>query len=181
MENANPPEVNLPPHGKSPFPQKFKWEVTIPYGSELIRRVVTSDSADKAFKRVVMDMSRELNKPASILFRKINAEKQYKVEKVLSSFVSRAGSVANVSLDLERIKRLPLVYSAILYESVKNNVALYRAYLEHGNTLDEVRELTGQIQTLFGARLLSSGVTEEVTQGIHHSVVEVRVSLLSLA
>ena len=96
-------------------------------------------------------------------------------------FIARAVNVkSSVESDLERIKRLPYIESAYLYEK-DGNACIYRAELKPGNNLSEAREVTGYIQNLFGARLLSSGQTEvRKDDGTKRSVIEARVALLEL-
>lgn len=101
-----------------------------------------------------------------------------------STFIARAQSIAaytpSVSGDLDRIARLPLVESVRVY-SKNGNEVVYRATMPSGVKMHQVRELTGYIQNLFGARLLSSGPTQERgDKGVMRDVVEVRTSLLVL-
>ena len=106
-----------------------------------------------------------------------------------STFISRAHSLVAYNLvaytpsvagDLDRIDRLPLVESVRVY-SKKGNEVVYRATMPVGVKMNQVRELTGHIQNLFGARLLSSGPTQEKDDsGVKRDIVEVRTSLLVL-
>jgi hypothetical protein len=188
-----------PPHGSppskrySPSSNKPDWDVTIPLGSELIQRRVSAEDKTKAFKRVVMELSRGLNKQPATLFRQIYADKKYTVKPATatnmnptpsSTFIARAQSVVaytpSIAGDLERIDRLPLVESVRVY-SKNGNEVVYRATMPVGVKMHQVRELTGHIQNLFGARLLSSGPSQEKDDaGKTREIVEVRTSLLSL-
>lgn len=185
----------LPPHGRptskpaarkqtAPL-TKVSWDVSIPWGPETIRKSVLAVDERKAFNIVVMEMSRNLNVPASRIFQRVNAEKKYTVTKTKtdstsSTFASRAAGFATADLDIARIIRLPYVERAILYER-NGNRNTYQVFLRKGNTLNQSRELTGYLQTLFGGRLLSSGQTQvSDKKGESRSVVELRVSMLEL-
>ena len=168
-----------PPHGGSPaLPE---WDVEVPWGSETIRKRVSAEDKRKALNKVAMQISRNVNLIPSKVFMRINQEKRYKVTPVRSSFLGRAIAVkSSVESDLERIERLPYVESVYLHEK-RGNACIYRAELVLGNTLAEAREVTGYIQNLFGARLLSSGQTEvRKDDGTKRSVIEARVALLEL-
>lgn len=95
-------------------------------------------------------------------------------------FLLRAKSVtADPESDIARISRLPYVSAAYIYE--KNGAQItYYAELSNGNTLAQTRELTGYIQNLFGARLLSSGQTQVLHDDRSTvNVVTIRVALLT--
>lgn len=188
----------MPPHGKpvppksrpqaqpKPTPSLRRWEVRLPLGSELIVKQVTAESSTKAFRKAVMELARTSNQSPSLLFRRLYGERLFEVKEIQtqptpsqSSFLVRAYT-PNPKTDLDRISRLKLVDSARLYSKDGNQV-VYRATMPTGVTMAQVRELTGYIQNLFGARLLSSGPTQEkADDGSTKNVVEVRVSLLEL-
>lgn len=170
------------PSSKQPKPSGplSRWQVEVPWGSEIITRTVSADGERKALNKVLVDLAKSVNLPMNTIFRRVNGEKKYTVTKLNSTFVSRAGSFATPASDLERIMRLPYVESAILYEKNGNTVT-YRAMMKPGKSLVQNRELTGYIQNLFGPRLLSSGPTQmKDSLGNPRGGVEVRVSLLTV-
>ena len=175
------------------MPTRREWDVEVYLGSETIRRRVSAEDDTKALRRVVMELSRTLNQQPAILFRKVYAGKP-RVTPVQTTdmksdasttFLVRARSrlvayTPSVEGDLDRISRLPLVESVRVYTKNGNEV-VYRATMPTGVVMHQVRELTGQIQNLFGARLLSSGPTQEKgSSGAKRDVVEVRISLLGI-
>lgn len=183
------PPHNAPKLRPGPAPSKApptleQWDVSIPLGSELIQRRVSAVDKTKAFKRVVMELSRSLNQQPAMLFKRIYADKKYTVKPVLattnSSFLSRAAYLVSPPEDLKRIERLPLVESARVFKKTGSEV-VYRAVMPLRIQLHQIRELTGHLQNLFGDRLLSSGSVTEEVNGAMRNVVEVRISLLSLS
>lgn len=95
-----------------------------------------------------------------------------------NQFLVRAAYSPTTKSDLDRILRLPYVESAYVYEK-RGNAVVYYVELKPKNTMVETRELTGYIQNMFGARLLSSGQTQiKKPDGTVRSVVEARVSML---
>lgn len=168
-----------------PLPVNPAWEVVIPWGSETIRKTLLAEDKKKAFNKAVMQLASQLKLQPSAVFKRVYAERRYTVTqlnedkmKSASSFMVRAHT-PSIQGDLDRIQRLKLVEQAYLYEK-NGSQASYRALLPKGNTLSQARELTGYLQNLFGARLLSSSPTQEVVNGETVSVIEVRVALMVL-
>jgi hypothetical protein len=177
------PYEYLPPH-RPPPPTRFSkeklldWEVVIPWGSELITRKVSAVNKTKAFRKVVLQLSKDLNLEPSRMFQSIYKDKKYKVTQIHSRFLTRAASMGDPALDVTRMKRLPFVEDAYIYQR-KGNEVTYWVVLKAKNTLAQAREVTGYVQSLFGSRLLSSGQTQTtLDNGEKRSIVEARVSLL---
>lgn len=173
-----------PPHGGPPKKLKLtapsvQWEVEVPYGSELIRRTVLADTERKAFNQVAAEIARLTNTQLSVVFSRIGSKYTVKRKAIQSSFLLRALSAIDPvddSLDLARIQRLPHVRTAFLRKK-EGDVSTIRAELEDGSSFVDAKEVTGYIQSLFGARLRSSGQFEE--EGVY--VVEVRVADVEIA
>lgn len=88
-------------------------------------------------------------------------------------------SAAKIKEDLQSISRVAGVVNAITKEAVGNRIT-YMAQMQEKTTMSELRTVTGQLQNLFGSRLLSSGVTSVMMDGRKIPAVKVTVSLLSV-
>lgn len=176
--HLGPKKSTYKPDSSQPSKSRKQWLVVLPYGSETIRREVWSESATKALNSVVMGLCKSLNLQPKIVFARIHAEKRYKVSPIQSSFMVRASS-SRMDSDLERIRKLPLVHSLQVTEK-STSKATYKVFLKQNNTLVDTRTLTGQLQNLFGGRLLFSSPSEESTPAGKFSTVTVGVSFLEV-